>query len=76
MQRICWPKPWCRRLFAIAPPEVRQRVFLQGAEIARREADTAQETRYLKLALDSRPGQSYYANLARQRLAEMGRAGQ
>ena len=58
--------------FHNAAPEVRQRIYLQGAEIAKRDDDEALEKKYLKLALDARPGQSHYANIVRARLAEIG----
>ncbi len=57
--------------FGKAPPEVRQRIYLQGANIARRDEDKAQELKYLKLALDARPGQSHYAEIVRKRLNEL-----
>ena len=54
-------------VFAKAPPEVRQRIYLQGANIAARDGDKAGEIKYLKKALDARPD-GYYADKIRQRL--------
>ncbi len=54
-------------VFAKAPPEVRHRIYLQGANIAARDGDKAGEIGYLKKALDARPD-GYYADKIRQRL--------
>lgn len=54
-------------VFYKAPPEVRQRVYLQGADIAAKEKNTADEIKYLKKALSIRPD-SDYARQIRTRL--------
>jgi len=57
-------------IFFKSPPEVRQRIYLQGAEIAKAEDDTANEIKYLKKALSIRPD-GYYADQIRARLKEL-----
>ncbi len=56
-------------VFPKAPPEVRQRVYLQGADIAAKENNTADEIKYLKKALSVRPD-GFYAEQIRKRLQE------
>ncbi len=60
-----------QEVFPKAPPEVRQRIYLQGANIAQHEDDRARERKYLKQALDARPGDNYYARIVKQRLTAL-----
>ncbi len=57
-------------VFHKAPPEVRQRIYLQGADIAAEEKDTATEIKRLEKALSILPS-GYYADHIRQRLASL-----
>ncbi len=54
-------------VFPKAPAEVRQRIFLQGADIAKKEKRNTDELRYLKKALSIR-AQGREADQIRQRL--------
>lgn len=59
-------------VFFESPPEVRQRIYLQGANIAQAEDNADDELKYLKKALSIRPD-GYYANQIRTRLKELGK---